>query len=146
MSDLDVLRYVGRIDNHAQQMLVVERPGVRLPFAPRATNPIALGASGAILGDFPWAARSLTVLAINLCVVVTATNNGTNYWTIQICDTYNATTYASVTTAALTPGVWGVLAPASLPAIAATEVVLSVRAVATNTPGSIYIVPELIVG
>lgn len=145
MSDnLDLLRHVHRINDQVQQTLVVERPGTRLPFVPRALNPIARGASGAIVGDVPFGARALTVLGLTLCVVVITTNNGANYWTIELRDTTNTTTYASATTAALTVGVWGVLRP-TVSAVPSTEVVLSVRATATGAPGSVYVVPEIIV-
>ena len=142
--NLDLLRYVQRMHGDLQQSLVVERPGTRLPFVPRALNPIARGASGAIVGDVPFGARSFSVLGLTLCVVVVTTNNGANFWTIELRDTYNTTTYASATTAALTVGVWGVLRP-TVSAVPSTEVVLSVRATATGAPGSVYVVPEIIV-
>ena len=142
--NLDLLRHVHRIDDQVQQTLVVERIGVRLPYAQRALNPLALAAAPANVGDFPQS-RPVTLLAWYTSVYVATTNNGANYWTLKLIDGLG-TVLSTVNTSAIAANTFTRLVAASATQPSSTNVALTVQAtVGAGAPGAIYIVPEIIV-
>lgn len=139
----DLLLHVRQQGRALDQAIVGERPGIRLPYAQRILNPFPLASSGSAAGDFPQS-RTVVILAALISVYVATTNNGSNYWTIDVKD-LSGTTVASVTTAAIAANVGARLAAASITQPVAGNALIFVQATATGSPGSIYIVPELIV-
>lgn len=137
MSDFDMIRELRRNDERYRLTEVKEVPTVWLPYAQRALNPQAAAAA---LGDFaqPWAAL---LQAFYCSVFVTGTNNGANYWTINLNDT-TGTTLATVNTSAMAANTWTRLSDLTVTQPASTNVELVVlTAITAGAPGSIYVVP-----
>lgn len=125
-----------------EQTQVVERAPLYLPWAQRVLNPFPLASSGGVWGDqaLLW---SVNVLAFYASVFVSTTNNGTNFWTLDLIASPSNTIVASVTTAAIAAGAFSRLSDLTITQPASTDVVLSILATATLAPGAIYIVPSV---
>lgn len=125
-----------------EQTRVIERSPLYLPWTQRVLNPFPLASSGNPWGDMgqPWA---VSILAFYASVFVVTTNNGTNFWTIDLLDTATSTVLASVSTAAIAANVYTRLVDTTVTAPGATNPALFIRPTATLSPGAIYIVPAL---
>lgn len=118
--------------------------GYRLPFVPRdALQPFTVN-------NFVFiapCARDLTIKQFNSFVVVSTTNNGSNYWTLTL---YNSagTAIASLNTSAITAGANTMLTTTSIsPAShgAATTIFFQIAVNKTGSPGSLLMAPEVYV-
>jgi hypothetical protein len=118
--------------------------GYRLPFVPRdALQPFTAN-------NFVFiapCARDLTVKQFNSFVVVSTTNNGSNYWTLTL---YNSagTAIASLNTSAIVAGANTMLTTTSIsPAShgAASTIFFQIGVSKTGSPGSLYMAPEVYV-
>lgn len=125
------------------QTQTIERAPLYLLWAQRTLNPFPLASSGGVWGDQaqPWA---VNILAFYCEVFVLTTNNGTNFWTVELINQNDSLNIASFTTAAIAANTWtrfavttGITQPAS------TNVVLSIQLTATLSPGAIYIAPAV---
>lgn len=143
MSDAFLRQFRGAGDR-LERTATIDRPGIRLPYAQRILNPVALAASPAIAGDFPQS-REVVILGFAISVFVATTNTGAAYWTIKLTDTA-VNTLAQVDTSAIAANTWVRLTDTSITQPAASNVVLVLIATATGAPGAIYIVPEVVVG
>lgn len=133
----DVLRMLYDTDARLKQTETREVPALWLPYAQRALNPQAAGAA---LGDFaqPW---PMLPQVFSCSVFVTGTNDGGNYWTIDLRDT-TGTTIASVNTSAMAANTWARLSDTSVTQPATTNVELVVvTTITAGAPGTIYVVP-----
>jgi hypothetical protein len=124
------------------QTEVIEKPPLYLPWAQRALNPFPLGSSGTHWGDMaqPWAAY---YLAYYVDVYVVTTNNGTNFWTIDLTSDDGTTVIASVNTSAVAANGWRRLSDLTITQPATTNAVVSIKPTATLSPGSIFIAPAV---
>lgn len=138
----DTLR-LERLERTVERVRKPDLPGLRLSYAQRILNPITLAASPAVAGDFPQTG-TIVMLAFRASVFVQTTNNGSNYWTIDLINTAGAT-LATFDTSALSTGTWTRLAAVSLTQPSSSNVDLAVRATATGSPGNLFLVPELVV-
>lgn len=131
--------------NHAQrlgQVEVIERPGKPLAYAQRALNPVAAGT--VLLGDFAQFG-AVDPLVWHVSVFVATTNNGSNYWTLELISTAGAV-LATLTTSVASVATWTRLTTSTITAPGSSNVVVSLRASVTGAPGNLYVVPELLVG
>lgn len=121
-----------------EQTRTIERPAHFLPYAQRAVNPVAATSNP---GDFaqPWPAN---LLAFYVTAVVLTTNNGANFWTIQIND-LAGNVLASVDTSGLTANVWGRLSDLTVVQPVSTNSLISLVATTTGAPGNLFLVPSV---
>lgn len=143
MSDpLDVMRQIRALERQLDQSR--QKPGnlLSLPYAQRILNPFPLVSSGGIASDFAQS-QALMILEFRVSVFVQTTNNGTNFWTLEVRDTAG-TALASVTTAAISAGTWTRLSDTTITQPGSSNVALNVFATATLAPGNIFLVPEII--
>lgn len=140
--DSYVIRQLKGIDRRLGQTEVKEVPPLYLPFAQRVLNPFPLASSGNHWGDTvqPWAAN---VLAFYVSVFVSTTNNGTNFWTLDLVDNVSGVVVASVVTSAIAANTWSRLSDITITQPATTCPSLGLRPTATLSPGAIYIVPAV---
>lgn len=138
-----VLRKLDKQGTRLGRTEVIERPLRSPPYTQRLLNPFAIGSSGLPQGEFPQS-NPMTIMAFYVSVFVLTTNNATNFWTIILRSTA-PTTLAQVDTSALAINTWVRLSDLTITQPLSTNVVLSVVATATLTPGSIFMVPEILV-
>ena len=143
MSDDILLQRTRTQKRRLDQLASADRSGIRMPYAQRALNPFPFASSGNAFCDINRA-RDWTILAFLCGAYVATTNNGTNYWTIDLIS-LAGTVYATVNTSAGAANTGLRLAAGSVTQPATGISWLVVRATATGTPGAIYILPELIV-
>lgn len=124
-----------------EQIQVIERPALFLPWTQRVLNPFPLASSGGAWGDTvqPW---SVNLLAWYVSVFVNTTNNATNYWTIRLID-QAGTTLASFNTSAIAANTGTRFAITAITQPAATNTFIAITATATLSPGAIFIFPAL---
>lgn len=124
-----------------EQTQVIERPPLYPPLTVVRTSPIAVASSPADLGYFaqPWA---VSILAFYATVAVLTTNDATNFWTIELRNDAGAV-LASFNTSAIAANTNTRLSDLSVTQPASTNTFVSVVAVATLAPGSIYIFPAV---
>ena len=143
MSDpnLIIQRQVLDLQNTLEHLRKADVPPLYLPYAQRAVNPLTATAAA---GDFaqPWAAY---FLVFSVTVFVVTTNNGTNFWTIDIQDTTGAVVATVNTSSGVTASVWTRLADTSVTQPVSTNAELSVICTKTLTPGNLFVIPSLAV-
>ncbi len=112
-----------------------------LPWSQRVLNPFPLASSGAGWGDMsmPW---SVNVLAFYCSVFVNTTNNGTNFWTVNLKDSVG-TVIAALATSAIAANTFVRFAPGVVAQPASTSPILFIDATATLSPGAIFIFPAV---
>ena len=139
----DILRTLYAVQERYRQTETKEVPPLYLPWSQRVLNPFPLASSGGVWGDQaqPW---SVNIIAFYCECFVLTTNNGTNFWTIDLLNQDSGTTLATFNTSAVSAGSWnrfsvtsGITQPTS------ANVVISIRLTATLSPGSIFIAPAL---
>lgn len=118
-----------------------EVPALYLPWSQRVLNIFPLASSGAAWGDSaqPW---PVNLLAWYVTVFVVTTNNGTNFWTIELRNDANVA-IASLSTAAIAANAWTRLSTTTITQPSASNTVVTIRPIATLSPGAIIIVPTL---
>mgnify|MGYP001608706359 CR=1 FL=1 len=138
----DMLKMLMENDKRLSQTEVKEVPPLYLPWAQRVLNPFPLASSGQSWGDMgqPWA---VNVLAFYVTVFVATTNNGTNFWTLNVVANPSATTIASVSTSAIAANTGVRLSDTTITQPAASDTWIELQATATLAPGAIYIFPAL---
>lgn len=136
----DMLRRMANSDAQLRLTEAKESHSVRPPFTTLALGPHAATVT---VGAFPQA-KTVLVLAFRVAIFVSTTNDGANFWTIALTTTA-AATIASFTTAAIAPNVWtrfavttGIVQPG------AANVAMLVSATKTLAPGTIYVIPEVL--
>ncbi len=141
---LDLDRRVRAIESLLEHLRKADVAGNYLPWSQRVLNPFPLASSGNVWGETPqpW---EVSVLALYVSVFVNTTNNGTNFWTLDLITEPGGTTLASVSTAAASANTWTRLVDLSVTTPGSTNVALAIRPTATLSPGSIFIVPSLAV-
>lgn len=144
MSD-DMLRMLQNNDRRLRQTETKEIPPIYLPWSQRVLNPFPLASSGGVWGDCPQPWNNLPLVFTVTADVIT-TNNGTNFWTIDLL-TFTAaggsSVVASVNTSALTVNVPARLVDTTVTAPAATDIGYFIKLTATLNPGAIFIFPAL---
>ena len=138
----DMIRELRGADRRLGMTEAIERPFLYLPWSQRVLNPFPLASSGGQWGDMvqPW---PILPISFNIAVFVVTTNNGTNFWTLDLTSDDGATVMATVNTSAVAANGWRRLSTTTITTPATTNVVLSIRPTATLTPGVIYIAPSL---
>ncbi len=116
-------------------------PALYLPWTQRVLNPFPLASSGNAWGDqaIPWPVR---VLAFYVAVFVSTTNNGTNFWTIQLID-QGSNVMASMDTSGIPATSWRRLQDLTITQSVGTNPEVGIVLTATLSPGSIYLCPAL---
>lgn len=125
-----------------EQTQVIERAPLYLPWSQRVLNPFPLASSGGVFGDIgqPWA---VNILAFYCTVYVITTNNGANFWTVQLQDG-GANVLASFTTAAIANDTLTRFAVTSgIVQPAAANAQLRLVPTATLAPGAILLFPSV---
>lgn len=124
-----------------EQTRVIERAPIFLPWSQRALNPFPLASSGGVWGDMgqPW---EVLLLRFTVSVFVSTTNNGTNFWTLDLIDPAS-TLLCQLTTAAISASTWTRLSSVVFVQPSAANVVISLRLTATLSPGQIFAAPSL---
>lgn len=143
MDALSTQRQMRDIQERLERLEKSDIDAIRLSYAQRVLNPFPLASSGAGAGDFGQA-EGVEILAFRVSVFVQTTNNGTNFWTISLVNTA-ASVLASVSTSAIAAATWTRLVDTTITQPSSTNVVLTVIATATLSPGAIFIVPEVVV-
>lgn len=141
MSDQNaMLKLLMENDRRLSQTEVKEVAPLYLPWAQRAINP--LPAVLTIWGEMaqPWA---VNLLAWSCAVFVTTTNNGTNFWTLDIRESQTGTVLATLSTAAIAANTFTRLRTTTITQPSAANASISLVATPTLAPGTIYIVPAL---
>lgn len=102
-----------------------------LPGSPMTTSP-----------DYPFAvtiARAMTIRSWHQGVYVATTNNGSNYWTLDLLRWSDLGTLASLNTSAISADTATVLSSTGLSvAVATSYLSLLVRVTKTGSPGGLY--------
>lgn len=143
----DMLRLLYADHDRLNRTETREVSPIYLPWSQRILNPVALAASPAFWGDCPQPWNNLP-LVFTCTVDVLTTNNGTNFWTIELFSFTTAAALnlvASFTTAALTANIPARLVDTTVSAPGTTDVAYVLKATATLNPGSIFIFPALAV-
>ena len=140
MSDpnLQIQRQIQDLQDGHERLRKADISSLCLPYAQRVLNPLT---ATQVFGDFaqPWPVNVLAFLAT--CVVVT-TNNGTNFWTINLINAA-ATILATITTSAIAANTVTRLSTTTITQPVASNASLSIIATATLAPGAIFIWPAL---
>ncbi len=149
MSDpnLTIQRQILDLEGTLEPLRKADVPSLYLPWSQRALNPFPLASSGGVWGDCPQPWNNVP-LVFNVIADVLTTNNGTNFWTIELLTLTAAgasSVVASVTTAALTANIPARLSDTSVTAPASTDVGYFIKLTATLSPGSIFVFPALAV-
>lgn len=141
MSDpyLSMQRQIQALEDRLEALRKADVPPTFLPYAQRALNSVAATAA---IGDFaqPWEAY---FLVFSVTVFVATTNNGTNFWTIDLVDTTGAVIATVNTSAGVTASTWTRLTDTSVTQPLSTNAELSVIATKTLTPGALFAVPSV---
>ena len=144
MSDTNLItqRQIQATNEQVERLRKADVPALYLPWTQRVINPFPLASSGNPWGDMgtPW---SVVLLAFFASVFVVTTNNGTNFWTLDLLDVATSTTLATVNTSAMAANVYTRLSTTSVTQPGSTNAALYIRATATLSPGAIYIAPAL---
>lgn len=111
-----------------------------LPYAQRVLNPLA---ATAVTGECAQL-RDSTLMAFGASVFVNAPNSAINYWRLDLLDATGAVV-ATANTIGATAGQWTRVAATSVTQPAAGNAVLVVAATTVGAPGTIYVVPEVLV-
>lgn len=93
------------------------------------------------IGHWP---RACLLRRLTAGVNVITTNNGSNYWVIDLVNVGVTTVYATLSTAAIAANTWVQLTSAVLSAqVALSELPLNIRITKTGAPGSLYLAPAV---
>lgn len=141
MTDDIMHQQLARTRQRVAHAEVAERPALYLPWSQRVLNPFPLASSGSAWGDTPqpWA---VVVLSFDVTVNAGATSDGSNYWTLVLVDDAGSV-LASLTTAAVTAGVYTRLSTTTITQPGTSNARLGLRATATGTPGGIFLYPSV---
>lgn len=136
---LDTERAILLMQQKLEQIYKQEIPPTILPWSQRVLNPFPLVSSGGAWGDMgqPW---PVVLLAFYATVTVQTTNNGGNFWTLNLVNSA-VVTLATVNTSALTAGVGARLSTTTITQPAVANVALAIIVTATGSPGAIFIEP-----
>jgi len=141
MSDpyLTMQRQIQALEDRLEVLRKADTPSVFLPYAQRALNSVAATSS---LGEFaqPWEAY---LLVFSVTVFVQTTNNGTNFWTIDLLDTTGATIATVNTSSGVSASTWTRLSDTTVTQPLSTNASLSVVATKTLTPGALFAIPSV---
>jgi hypothetical protein len=144
MSDPNVLiqRQIQDLQDGHERLRKADVPALYLPWVQRALNPFPLASSGGVFAEMglPWL---VNVLAFYVTVLVDTTNNGTNFWTLDLRTFPAGTTIASVNTSAIAANTYTPLSDLTITQPVAADVALFLQPVATLSPGAIYIFPSV---
>lgn len=144
MSDPNVIMQRQILDLQAalEVLRKADVPPTYLSYAQRAVNPLTATSTA---GDFaqPWQGY---FLVFSVSVFVVTTNNGTNFWTIDLVDSASGSTIATVNTSSgVTASTWTRLADTTITQPASSNVAMSVVCTKTLTPGNLFVVPGIAV-
>lgn len=134
---IELQRQINALARDIERLRTIEKRSNVLPFAGYA----ATGGVGLTANDTMMAvsmSRLLVVLSWTQTIYVATTNDGSNYWTIQIDD--NVTAFASFTTAAIAPNTWSTsnITSFTQPTAAPTSGWILIRCVKTGAPGRLF--------
>ncbi len=141
MSDpyLSKQRQIQALEDRLEVLRKSDVPPIFLPYAQRALNSVAATAA---LGDFaqPWEAY---FLVYSVSVFVSTTNNGTNFWTIDLQDTTGAVIASVNTSSGVTASTYTRLSDTTVTQPLSTNAMCIVVATKTLTPGALFAVPSV---
>lgn len=141
----DLMTYISRQERALRSRRETSFPDIYLPWTQRVLNPFPLASSGTSWGDMvqPYPVR---ILAYYCSVIVLTTNNGTNYWTVDLKDDAN-NTLATFNTSAISAGTTTrfTVSAGSITQPATTNPSLKITPTAALSPGSIRIYPAVAV-
>ena len=138
MSDhlIQMQRQIDQLARELERLKTVERAAKIIPFAPHA----AVGGAGLSSNNYMMATscnRRLYLLKWVQSVLVSGTNNGSNYWMVQLDD--GVTVFASFNTSAMSASTWTASEITSFtqPSSAPTFGWIGIQCVKTGTPGTL---------
>lgn len=141
MSDPNILlsRQIQTLRDQLEALRKADAAPTLLPYAQRALNSVAATTA---LGDFaqPWEAY---LLVFSVTVFVSTTNNGTNFWTIDLQDTTGAVLASVNTSSGVTASTWTRLSDTTVTQPLSTNAELAVIATKTLTPGALFAIPSV---
>jgi hypothetical protein len=139
MAELDTQRQLAVLADQLERLRKADATPIFLPYAQRSLN--ALSATSAA-GDFaqPWPAYFLVFAAT---VFVQTTNNGTNFWTIDLQDTTGTILATVNTSSGVTASTWTRLSDTSVTQPLTTNAELSVICTKTLSPGNLFVIPSV---
>lgn len=141
MSDpnLTMQRQIQALQDQLEPLRKSDVPPIFLPYTQRALNSVAATTT---LGDFaqPW---EVYLLVFSVTVFVVATNNGTNFWTVDLLDTTGATIATVTTSSGVTASTWTRLSDTTVTQPLSSNAALSVIATKTLSPGALFAVPSV---
>lgn len=141
MSDQATQRELAIIRDQLERLRKSDVNALYLPWSQRVLNPFPLASSGSVWGDVGQA-WSVLLVRFTVSVFVSTTNNGTNFWTIDLIDPAS-TLLCQLTTSAVTASTWTRLSSTLFVQPSATNPTISLRLTATLSPGTIYVAPAL---
>ena len=143
MSDpnLTTQRQIQALQDSQERLRKADVTAIYLPWTQRVLNPFPLASSGGVWGDQgqPW---SVTLLRFTVSVFVSTTNNGTNFWTLDLIDPAS-TLLCQITTAAISASTWTRLTSTTFVQPGTSNPTISFRLTATLSPGQIFVAPAL---
>ena len=141
MSDpyLTMQRQIQALEDRLEPLRKADITSVNLSYAQRTLNNVAATAA---LGDFaqPWEAY---YLVFSVSVFVSTTNNGTNFWTLDLQDATGAVIATVNTSSGVTASTWTRLSDTTVTQPLSTNAVCSLLATKTLTPGNLFAVPSV---
>ncbi len=141
MSDpyLSMQRQIQALEDRLEVLRKADVPPIFLPYAQRALNSVAATTA---IGDFaqPWEAY---YLVFSVTVFVATTNNGTNFWTIDLIDTTGATIASVNTSSGVSASTYTRLSDTTVTQPLSTNAMCNVIATKTLTPGALFAVPSV---
>lgn len=91
--------------------------------------------------------RPLRVQSLRVAVFVSTTNNGSNYWTLQLRGVATAVALLTINTSAIAAGAWALLVGANAAKnVSDTETGVAIVAIKTGSPGALAIMPAVVYG
>ena len=144
--DYDLARWISTLERRLSLLETVEAGGYLFPFSAYngQTSSVATSPLEYFAGTIP---RNGTIIEFYTACSVATTNNGANFWSIEIRRLDTTAIIFTVTTAALTAGVFGVVSSTGRSdAITTGMLSIYIRCIKTGAPGNLSIInPAMIV-
>jgi hypothetical protein len=142
----NVARSLVQLQDDVEGIKLSESSGYPLTYCQRALNPnTVIGTT--YTGDFGICRPINYFLLFSVSVFVSGTDNGTNFWTLNVRDSGNTITVATVNSSAVAANAWSRLYTTTSSGITfpynAAQFLMQL--VPTGTPGQIYVLPTILV-
>lgn len=111
-------------------------------WAQRVLNPFPLASSGGVWGEMV-VPGPIRLLSFYCDVDVSTTNDGANFWTVDLVELVAGTVLASFDTSGIAANTWTRFTDTTVTQPSATPLGVYIRPTATLNPGAIYIAPGI---